>query len=169
MLIIIISIPSRQSFQERNGKEWEEVCDAPERRSSGWISAWASALTPFSIHLLHHPRHSPPRLSHSCICIILIFSFSPLSLMTLLSSLTDQNSQLDTFLNFTLILSHLHLLEVSTKRNPSFQIDWPVSVLEWISTSSPGPSEYPLLEQNSEFFVLLEPYSEIFENWPSSE
>ena len=32
------------------------------------------------------------------------------------------------------------------------------SQLVWWS----GPSEYPLLEQNSEFFVLLEPYSEIF-------
>ena len=33
----------------------------------------------------------------------------------------------------------------------------------------PGPSEYPVLEQNSDFFVLLEPYSEIFGKWPSSE
>ena len=32
-----------------------------------------------------------------------------------------------------------------------------------------GPSEYPLLEQNSEFFVLLEPYSDFFGKWPSSE
>ena len=28
---------------------------------------------------------------------------------------------------------------------------------------SPGSNEYPLLESNSDFFVLLEPYSEIFE------
>ena len=28
---------------------------------------------------------------------------------------------------------------------------------------SPGSNEYPLLESNSEFFVLLEPYSEFFE------
>ena len=28
----------------------------------------------------------------------------------------------------------------------------------------PGSNEYPVLESNSDFFVLLEPYSEIFEN-----
>ena len=32
-----------------------------------------------------------------------------------------------------------------------------------VETSSSGSNEYPLLESNSDFFVLLEPYSEIFE------
>ena len=58
------------------------------------------ALTPFSIHLLHH-RHSPPRLSQFCI---------------------DQ-SQLSATTSFLISnFSHLYLLEVSTQKNPSFQI-----------------------------------------------
>ena len=43
-------------------------------------------------------------------------------------------------------------LEVSPAGSPGSQIG-----------SLAGSNEYPVLESNSDFFVLLEPYSEIFE------
>ena len=76
---------------------------------------------------------------------------------------------------FVLLSSH-HLVQKSAaKWGMSWQDCWGSStrlrrqVATPPSLSPPGSNEYPLLESNSDFFVLLEPYSEIFENWPSSE
>ena len=49
----------------------------------------------------------------------------------------------------------------SSARVTSVKSAKPLGVSE-LETSGPGPSEYPLLEKNSDYSVLLEPYSEFF-------